>query len=92
MKIKIEMTEPAFGFNVGIQTLIVHDADECSGEYCCIHNPSPHHMLEWKQLWRADRHMMERICPHGVGHPDPDDLNMETTHGCDLCCVVGENQ
>jgi hypothetical protein len=33
---------------------------------------------------------MERVCPHGVGHPDPDDINVilgpEKVHGCDGCC------
>jgi hypothetical protein len=37
---------------------------------------------------------MERICPHGVGHPDPDDAayhirigqGYKTIHGCDGCC------
>jgi hypothetical protein len=31
---------------------------------------------------------MERICPHGVGHPDPDDVfATDTVHGCDGCCT-----
>jgi hypothetical protein len=44
---------------------------------------------------------MERICPHGVGHPDPDDLAYRISiakkmgkdtkylgiHGCDGCCT-----
>ncbi len=32
---------------------------------------------------------MERICPHDVGHPDPDDMNViagDSSHGCDGCC------
>ena len=37
---------------------------------------------------------MERVCKHGVGHPDPDDAayNDRTgngflnVHGCDGCC------
>jgi hypothetical protein len=33
---------------------------------------------------------MERICPHGIGHPDPDDPAfknpIEGVHGCDGCC------
>ena len=24
---------------------------------------------------------MERICPHGIGHPDPDDMTEDTVHG-----------
>lgn len=42
---------------------------------------------------------MERICPHGVGHPDPDHIafvervagkdvaSVEAVHGCDGCCA-----
>jgi len=42
--------------------------------------------------------LAERICPHGVGHPDPDAMafarreggdefaDAEGVHGCDLCC------
>jgi hypothetical protein len=34
---------------------------------------------------------MERICEHGVGHPDPDDLRVIRDrimgiHACDGCC------
>ena len=32
---------------------------------------------------RFDRSFMERICVHGVGHPEGDDL----MHGCDGCCT-----
>lgn len=70
----------------------VHAPEQCTGEYCCIHNPSPHHMTEWPQHWRGDRSIMERACPHGIGHPDPDDINIVTghdtgVHGCDGCCT-----
>ena len=82
------------------QKVWVHDADTCTG-YCCIHNPSDHHMKDWKTHWRQDRGMMERICPHGIGHPDPDDVAFKKTvaikykrdsydkgiHGCDGCCT-----
>lgn len=51
-------------------------------------------MKTWPQNWREDKGVMERICPHGVGHPDPDDaaylIKMDraylTIHGCDGCC------
>ena len=76
---------------VGGQRLTnVHAPDQCFGEWCCIHNPSPHHMVYWPQNWRADRRIMERVCPHGIGHPDPDDPKTsdyyEGIHGCDGCC------
>ena len=67
------------------QHLQVHDAARCSG-ICPIHNPSDHHMSGWPTHWRDDRQLMERICPHGVGHPDPDDRSDDRTHGCDGCC------
>jgi len=75
-----------------------HDPSICEGENCCIHNPSDHHMRGFKQNYRLDRGLMERICPHGVGHPDPDHLDfvervrgkeaarVEAVHGCDGCC------
>lgn len=47
--------------------------------------------------WRADKGIMERVCRHGVGHPDPDDLIVKSRpeladiHGCDGCCRFGED-
>lgn len=73
----------------------VHPEAACKGRGCPIHHPSNHHMADWKTHWRDDRRLMERVCEHGVGHPDPDDmahhvlLGTETTrgvHGCDGCC------
>jgi hypothetical protein len=54
-----------------------HDPEQCRGREtpCVVHNPSEHHMREWPLNFRYDRGLTERIClPHGVGHPDPDDL------------------
>lgn len=73
---------------VGGQKLInVHSYDQCAGEFCCIHNPSDHHMKDWPQNWRGDRGIMERMCPCGIGHPDFDDpifklFPYEDVHGC----------
>lgn len=64
----------------------VHPMDDCIGRPCVMHAPSNHHMREWKTHWRADRHLMERLCPHGIGHPDPDDISEDRVHGCDGCC------
>lgn len=69
------------------RVLLVHPKTKCKGQHCCIHNPSDHHMKEWPQNWREDRGIMERICPHGIGHPDPDDPTTDRIHGCDGCCV-----
>jgi hypothetical protein len=73
----------------------VHLADDCTGEWCTIHNRSEHSMRSFPQNWRDDRMLMERVCPHGVGHPDPDDYKLtgesgaaEAVHGCDGCCTL----
>lgn len=86
-----------------------HAAKACEGGHCCIHNPSDHHMAAWPLTFRTGRAipcpthgdhglvLTERLCPHGVGHPDPDSLAWLRrhdpagvggwgVHGCDLCC------
>lgn len=92
-EILLNVTGPVLGEIRGIDMVTVHGRDQCAGEWCTIHNPSPHHMREWPQLWRADRQIMERTCRHGYGHPDPDDVVVQTTrhggsHGCDGCCAA----
>ena len=72
--------------------LRAHKEDVCFGEFCTIHNRSDHSMRSFPQHWRSDRAIMERICPHGVGHPDPDEYKIrlnkhEGVHGCDGCCI-----
>lgn len=66
---------PPFGQQAKI-TLTTHGENQCGGEFCCLHNPSDHPLREAPLNWRADRipAFMERICEHGVGHPDPDSL------------------
>lgn len=71
------------------EVLWVHRKKECKGQACPIHRRSKHHMRKWPQHWRPS--LMERICPHGIGHPDPDDLmadSWSTRHSCDGCCSV----
>lgn len=75
-----------------------HSVVDCDGRPCPLHNRSDHHMRTWPQHWRDDRGLMERICVHGVGHPDPDHLasvtarfgastaTADAVHGCDGCC------
>lgn len=67
-----------------------HPREQCVSDHCTLHNRSDHHMRAWPQHWRSDRGMMERICPHGVGHPDPDEVHPDTVHGCDGCCATYE--
>ena len=82
-----------------------HPHSTCYPNACPYHNPSNHKMKWWPCLIRWDRDaLVERICPHGVGHPDPDDLNFRAVkfsytaediwadgvHGCDGCCSEGK--
>lgn len=78
------------------QHILVHGKKDCLGKFCVVHNPSNHHMRHWPTHWRDDRRIMERICKHGVGHPDPDMLafrrdmglpDADGVHGCDGCCT-----
>jgi hypothetical protein len=78
--------------------LLAHDKSLCAGSVCPLHRRTKHFMRKWPQSWRDDRGMMERICPCGVGHPDPDHLTVvrelkggkaaqtESVHGCCGCC------
>ena len=71
-------------------TIYVHSSSACKGRNCTIHNKSDHSMRSFPQIWRGDRAIMERICSHGVGHPDPDEYKLfsidKGIHGCDGCC------
>lgn len=71
----------------GGEKIFCHWPETCAGQVCCIHNRTDHHMRAWAQHFLFDRKMMERICPHGVGHPDPDESAItDRVHGCDGCC------
>lgn len=78
----------------------IHDPDKCLGKVCIIHNPTIHCMSNFPLLWRNDSKLFERICSHGIGHPDPDQLDywkemgMEWrgAHGCDGCCHDKESK
>lgn len=51
------------------QVLQTHTRTVCMGTWCCIHAPMPGPWMGWPRQWRDDRGIMERTCPHGVGHP-----------------------
>lgn len=88
----------SYGWPKGWMALPTHQEKSCLlPEQCVIHHPSDHAMKDWPLYWRADRMLMERICTHGTGHPDPDDIAFkaavapdlvehEADHGCDGCC------
>lgn len=74
-------------------TVLVNVHPACETQ-CAVHNKTDHTMRSFPQWFRSDTGLMERTCPHGVGHPDPDSLpyfermgveGMDI-HGCDGCC------
>lgn len=80
-----------------------HSGKSCEPP-CAFHAPSDHPLKDAPLNWRSGmtpwdgRRILERMCPHGIGHPDPDGLNFanrnlpegeepdEGVHGCDGCC------
>lgn len=70
----------------GRETIVAHGVKVCERP-CAIHWPSGHHMRSWPQHWRGDRGIIERVCDHGTGHPDPDDKSRDRVHGCCGCCI-----
>lgn len=97
----VRTTTPAGG--VGIALLPggdvlrgFHHPRDCAEQPwgCWVHRPLPHPLTGAPVVWRADREIAERICSHGIGHPDPQgaayvwqsrDVDV-TRHGCDGCC------
>ena len=78
-----------------VSVLRVHSAANCLvKDRCSIHKRSDHVMRKFPQVWRADIGIMERICEHEVGHPDPDSPwdkdDARWSHGCceQGCCGV----
>lgn len=75
--------------------MLVHSAALCIADTCVIHKPTDHLMRSYRLHWRDDRGIFERLCPHGTGHPDPDQYEFwrltnqewQSVHGCDGCCV-----
>jgi len=70
------------------RSILVHDKTSCKdSERCTIHSEPKHHMKYYPQVFREDRGIVERICSHGIGHPDPYEIRGDGVHGCDGCCV-----
>lgn len=76
---------------------LVHNPNVCRGTKCTLHNPSEHKMNGWPMVLR-ETGLIERPCPHAIGHPDPDSARWLDNlygegsagtwgvHGCDGCC------
>lgn len=92
------VTGNEFHMNNGTILVNVHDKKQCAGRRCVVHNPTQHHMSMWPAEWDDAMGMVMRVCPHGWGHPDPDDRWFRTTrssflactHQCDSCCQPEE--
>jgi hypothetical protein len=90
------LTEAVNGAPIANGPVRVHTAAKCEGERCPFHNPGEHPLNRRPILIRFDRDaLVERLCEHVVGHPDPDSVRYFTRvtgdtgwglHGCDSCC------
>ena len=62
-----------------------HPAGACAGGGCALHGPSDHWARDMPMRWRWNAELrtgfMERDCPHGVFHDDPDDLAFRRLRG-----------
>lgn len=91
-----DVSDSPKGEKLGI--LKSHPASDCLGDHhCAIHNTASDHPLsEAPMFWRQDSGLLERICAHGVGHPDFDSTqwlesvgrDSQSSHGCDGCCAL----
>lgn len=95
----VDVTVPSRWDADGVPTSVLrfsntHPRGDTCEQGCVIHNRTAHHMQHWPLHWRGDRKIFERICTHGVGHPDPDqgpywasaDQDWQWVHGCCGCC------
>lgn len=70
----------------------VHGRATCKGR-CALHRPTEHGMRSLPVIIR-ETGLIERICEHGVGHPDPDSLAWfnktgQKGYGVHGCCGNG---
>ena len=65
---------------------VAHAYSVCQGRPCTVHNLSDHPLRSWPQQWNSLIGYMERVCPHGVAHIDPDEFKLFLAHACDGCC------
>lgn len=85
---------------VRVEEIHIHPLAWCEDEGCPFDHPSEHHMRTWQKTIRLDKaDLVERTCPHGIGHPDPDSvawaesdlkgtsiIDALFSHTCDGCC------
>lgn len=85
----------AFYDSVGGKVIYIHNKKNCKGRGCPVHHPSDHEMKKWPMSWNLQVLSMERVCEHGIRHPDPDDYKFRQDNqidipdhakDCDGCC------
>lgn len=82
---------PLYGVILGS----VHSEWKCHGRPCVIHRPTNHRMRKWPLAWRDEPGIFDRVCAHGISHPDPDQFDYWRSeglmhhgmHSCDSCCA-----
>lgn len=76
--------------------LDVHaNSPECQEHGCPIHNPSDRAVAIGTTHYNTERQRMDRVCEHGLAHPDPDSQDWrerhfgdrDDEHDCDGCCA-----
>lgn len=90
------MVDTSFEYAPGKILHNVHGSWQCAGRHCVVHNPSDHAMQDFPLHWRQRGPFdikpshFERICPCGIGHPDPDDAAYYASIGDNIsvhsCC------
>lgn len=77
----------------------VHDPAACAEQFCAIHRPSNHPLCKSPRTFTTG--LVQRVCRHGVKHPDPDSIawlkrsdgwataELRAKHNCckSRCCV-----
>lgn len=72
-----------------------HSITRCFNQtpaWCSIHNPIPGPWSDWPAYWHQDTLRIMRVCPCGVGHPDPSQFAWWYTKGAlelsaHACCA-----
>jgi hypothetical protein len=92
----VEKINEVWTDGAGVKWNVHKRSIDCDVNGCAIHNPSYHPLSDAIQIMRSDRlPLIERICDHGIGHPDPDSASFIVRitedaswwiHGCDGCC------
>lgn len=84
----LEQAQPSESYTTGTGQVLhnIHGAGSCIG-FCVIHSPISGPWDKWPTHWREDRGIMERLCPHRIGHPALEDVlrHGDGIHGCDGC-------